>query len=176
MKPLFDFKDITSSSSVRELRVPSWPWMSYTKKIQYATFATSTISWRTDHDIVFHCTENRFILSASLVQLSSDCRFTPHGDMECNINNQNGDVVGWIRYDCEDNCNTESREYIILGEGKTGWREYSSDLESDEPSNIFHYVLLVSSIDNGKYRRVGIGVITSQWVSISPSKDSVQIF
>ena len=173
--------------------VPSWSWMAYQGDIQYRTSDLHSLNWEnikltTVNDLRSDA-QNQDILTAPLGRVLQSCRIEGLKDTNSKISNGAGHLVGWIRYDCENEDNIErlgciaiaqhkypNHGWAVFGEDADTWKKYA-DVSWDEklvPGD-FHYVLLVKLVAPKEeyiaevYRRIGVAVIQSSHLSFEPA-------
>jgi len=173
--------------------VPSWSWMAYHGDIRYRTSDLQGLNWEnikltTANDLRSDA-QNQCILTAPLGQILKSCRIQELEDTNSKITNGEGHLVGWIRYDCENEDDVErlgciaiaqhkypNHDWAVFGEDVDTWRKYA-DVSWDEKlvQGDFHYVLLVKRVASEKeyieevYRRLGVAVIQSRHLSFEPA-------
>ncbi|RYP58327.1 hypothetical protein DL769_009003 [Monosporascus sp. CRB-8-3] len=159
MEPLLNFNSNLFSWSIKGSRVPSWSWMAYAGKIRYRNIFTGGLTWMTDFKFDYMMSpHSRCILVAPMTRISATCRIQL---TKWEVTAENGDLVGWTRYDCRDEGNVTCRTCIRLAEGTRGWKEYayvSHDVEL--PAGNFSYVLLLREVEGDTYRRIGVAIIS----------------
>jgi len=173
MKPLINFKaQKLASWLIKGKRVPSWSWMAYVGEIRYGNICTDGLSWKTDFEFDHMDNPGRCLITAPLMQISSRCRIQL---TEWGVRDENEDMIGWTRFDCWDEYNIACRTCISIAEGTTGWREFACiSQEVELLSGGFDYVLLLRPVEADMYRRIGVAIILSRY--LSPSTDSARVF
>jgi hypothetical protein len=172
MEPIFEFGRKETSVSGKMVRPPSWSWMAYTGGIKYVSLRDDCVSRTADID--FEYTNHQCILTALLWRFSANCHITLREDTHCEIKDENGDIVGWIRFDCAGKRNLEHRDCVKVAEGTTEWREFASVSWDVELSGSWSYILILTELEPEVYGRIGVGVVLSQMLSSSDNR--VQIF
>jgi hypothetical protein len=147
-------------------KVPSWSWMAHMGKISYGKLQER--SWESCKGIELHPTDPT--LKAPLARWTNCC-VTPRKDTSHDIRDQNGKLVGWMRYDQEGTHDVACFGCIPLmkSENSYSWKEYSEVLSNEElATGRILIVLLVSGRkDEDIYERVGVAVINSDYVLFS---------
>jgi hypothetical protein len=85
---------------------------------------------------------------------------------------KDGNLVGWIRLDQNDNKDVESLRCIVIGQGTTGWEDYAGVSWGENLVGEFYYVMLAASAhpeqgDENGYQRRGVAVTQSGCLSFS---------
>jgi hypothetical protein len=160
--------------------LPSWSWMSLQGEIRYNTSHLYGISWN-QYLIVVACHPVR--LEASLRALK-DCYIEQCQDTNCKLRDAVHNLVGWMRFDREDETNLADLGCIVIGERRhtqhgwalfgedaNAWKHYAEvDWHDDLVRGNYRYVLLVKRLLNGleyQYSRVGVGVVLDWLFTIS---------
>ncbi|PHH59925.1 hypothetical protein CDD81_2384 [Ophiocordyceps australis] len=183
LESLIDFNDDVASWRIKVKKVPSWSWMAYTGEISYATIPSDKFNWTCGINFVFS-QEFRVMLEAPLAQFSQSCRIEPCDDSncklyceatKCGLAHDDNRVVGWIRYDQEDQVEIDRLGAITLAQGNVDWKESADISWSDEiVRGEFDFVLVVQSISSGGYRRIGVAIV--EYEHLVHKTDSVLVF
>lgn len=160
----------------RDERVPSWSWMAYSGEIQYGTkqgwhrSAGTTLSGDLSLDA-----QNRRIL-APIARISQGLGIGQEGLLR-----ENGNLVGWIRFDRNDKQNVETFRCVVIGQGTTGWKDYVGVSWDEEliPGE-FYYVMLVAPAhreqgDKDAYQRRGVAIIHGGYLSFSELRSKAAV-
>jgi hypothetical protein len=128
------------------------------------------------------------ILEASLGRIVQSCRIDEVEDTNYKTKDARNRLVGWIRYDCDNEENIDRLRCIAIAQHKypnhgwpvhggkpISWIKYTDVSWGEKlvPGD-FHYVLLVEGINPGEeyvkevYRRVGVALIHSKHLSFEP--------
>lgn len=164
--------------------VPSWSWMAYHGKIQYGCSQLKVnVDW--DANIQLKPTnvygakngqnlklEGKILTGAENLSIKSR-----EGTSDCGIQDVDGQLVGWMRYDVEDERELANVQFVPLAKqnGETRdripWKNFANawGFEGDLIPGNLRYLLAVS----GKpLRRFGVAVIQSDHLS---SLDTAQV-
>jgi len=147
-------------------KAPSWSWMAYTGEISYGKLQEN--SWESCQGIELHPISST--LKAPLARCTGCC-LTPRKDTSYDIRDQNGKLVGWLRYDQEGSHDIVRLNCVPLMESKNSysWKEYSEVLSNEGlAKGRISIILLVSREKHeNMYQRLGIAVINSDHVLLS---------
>jgi hypothetical protein len=98
--------------------VPSWSWMKREGVICYVNIPKVNIGWIRDikiatiNDLSPNGEEQRR-LAAPVVRILQGCYIEPRPDTNCKIKDANYCLVGWIRFDDEDEVDIARLGYIV---------------------------------------------------------------
>lgn len=129
--------------------VPSWSWMAYSGGIQFMDIPFGKVDWIDDLRFDEECDCDHAIIAD--VGVFQDCLMRPHGK-RCAVLDSGGKERGWIQYDAEDGGELCKEQCVVVG------RTEKSCVEE-------YYILVIrpTRVDS-KYRRVGVGMIHSDYV------------
>ncbi|KAF2189860.1 HET-domain-containing protein [Zopfia rhizophila CBS 207.26] len=127
--------------------VPSWSWMAYNGGIEFMDIPFGDVDWI---DKLRFDKECELALIAD-VGMFLDCTVQPDGNQYA-VLDFGGMKRGWIHYDVEESKNLRKIECVVAG------KKSNKDVKE-------YYILVVrpTKVD-GKYRRVGVGLIQSDYV------------
>ena len=168
MESLIDFEQETSSWSINGTNVPSWSWMAYKGEISYTTICTDGLTW--NPILKLRYLDSRCTLLSPLVYFSPQCHIRLESSTECEIRDENENVCGWIRFDCENVRHIKSLRCISIAQGTACSREYTSTSpDTDLLAETFQYVLIVRRAsrkvkDTQVHRRLGVGIVLGRCV------------
>ena len=132
--------------------VPSWSWMAYGGGIEFMDIPFGNVYWI---DKLRFDKECRLALTADLGAFL-DCTVQPDGNQYA-VLDFGGMKRGWIQYDVEESKDEESKnlhkiECVVAG------KKSNKDVQE-------YYILVVRPTEvDGEYRRVGVGLIQSDYV------------
>jgi hypothetical protein len=180
----------------RAAMIPSWSWMKYEGKIRYGNIPKVNTCWNRDIRLTStrgprSNSQERRVLAASLVRIPQGCHIEPWPDTSCKIKDTNDRLVGWIKFDDEDEVNIGRLGCIIIAQHKfSGWTGFKQDSWKDfagisweeklEPSNLF-YVLVVTQAAHEQgyevevYHRLGVAVVQGEYLSLGKLSQAVWV-
>jgi hypothetical protein len=166
--------------------------MAYQGEIRYGTSDLHSLNWGyiqlTTANNLRSDGKKQDILEAPLGRIMQSCCIEGLEGTNNKIWDTENHLVGWIRYDCENEGNIErlgciaiaqhkypSHGWAVLGEAAKTWKKYAGvSWDKELAPGDFHYVLLVERIaPEGEYveevyRRLGVAVIQSGYLSFEP--------
>ena len=170
--------------------IPSWSWMKYQGGIRYGQIPTANVSWNRDIKL----NEERHVLEAPVVRILHGCLVERWQHTDCKIEDSEGRLRGWIRFDDSDKTDIGNLGCIFIAQQKSigwtgpsdpsqdGWKQFAN-LAGDKPSNLSSvcYVLVVSNaVREQGYgvevcRRLGVAAIGSDCLSFSSLPQTVWV-
>jgi hypothetical protein len=129
--------------------VPSWSWMAYSGAIQFMDIPLGKVDW-IDH---LRFDEERECDHAIISNLWTfqNCTMGHYGAQYA-VLDSDGAKRGWIQYDTEGSEDLHKEQCVVVGK--------KSDRDIEE-----YYVLVIRSTSvDGEYRRIGVGLIQSDYV------------
>jgi hypothetical protein len=132
-----------------DLTVPSWSWMAYQGGIRFVTFDfSSDVRWQ--KELRFD-TERKDALIGSSGKFRK-CTITQEAT-RCVISDSGGTERGWVQFDIDDKTDIDILRCVIVGRIGKG-------------PEVKYFILVVqSTTTDGEYKRVGVGLIQSSYVS-----------
>jgi len=111
-----------------------------------------------------------YALKAPCGEFSQGCWIEQYEeDSNCKIRNARNYLVGWIRFDGEDETDIESLKCIAIAKEETNenWNKYAAiNWHEKLVQGIIYYVLLVTcATPNAGYQRLGVAVIQGEHLS-----------
>ena len=148
--------------------IPSWSWMKYQGEIRYGQIPKANVSWNRDIKLLpitkpDSNNEKQHVLEARVVRIWHGCFVERWQHTDCKIKDSKGRLLGWIRFDDNDETDIGNLGCIFIAQEKSnGWTGSSQDwkqfanLAGDELLNLssVSYVLVVSNA----VREQGYGV------------------
>ena len=172
--------------------IPSWSWMKYQGGIRYGQIPTANVSWNRDIKLLHIAksdsnNEKQHVLKARVVRILHGCFVERWQHTDCKIEDSEGRLRGWIRFDDNDETDIENLGCIFIAQQKSnGWTgpngqsqdvlKQFANLAEDKPLNLssVSYVLVVSNaVREQGYgvevcRRLGVAAIGSDCLSSLP--------
>lgn len=129
--------------------VPSWSWMAYNGGIQFMDIPFGTVDWIDN----LRFDKGRELVLITNVGEFRDCTMEPDGKHYA-ILDSSRTKRGWIQYDVEEDEDLFKERCVVVG------KRSSNRLDIKE-----YYILVIrpTSVD-GEYKRVGVGLIQSDYV------------
>jgi hypothetical protein len=137
LSPLVDFNVKVSLWSVRGKKVPSWSWMGYVGQIGYMSVAAD--GWSRSRWLYMYHNRSRSTVLAQLAHIAPNCSLDP---TESTLKTENGDAVGWVRFDCESD-NSAPFTWCIELARQTVNPEEDASLSEDITSDGSSYIMLL---------------------------------
>jgi hypothetical protein len=133
--------------------VPSWSWMAYNGGIQFMDIPFGTVDWIDN----LRFDKGRELALITDVGEFRDCTMEPDGKHYAI--RDSGRKRGWIQYDVEEDEDLFKERCVVAG------KKSIKDKDGDRLDVKEYYILVVrpTSVD-GEYKRVGVGLIQSDYV------------
>ena len=173
--------------------------MKYQGGIRYGQIPTANVSWNRDIKLL-HITksdsnnEKQHVLKAPVARISHGCFVERWQHTDCKIKDSKDRLLGWIRFDDNDETNTGNLGCIFIAQQKSngwmgpsgpsqdGWKQFAH-LAKEKPLNLssVSYILVVSNpVYKQGYgvevcRRLGVAAIGSNCFSFSSPPQTVWV-
>jgi hypothetical protein len=156
-------------SGFKTEKVPSWSWMSVMGQITYLSTQESDTTWMTDFELALpkNCGSlmktARFLLTAPLSEVLSDCRIELRDEMNVEIRSSNSRLVGWIRYDGEDVLSVKDIGFVTIAQIRDS-EKWATVPWGDTIPGVLNYGLVIGRIISKAYCRLGVAVIQEKYL------------
>ena len=111
--------------SFKGKEVPSWSWMAYSGEIRYGVKRDWHRSAGTELSGELELDTKRRRTIAPLAGTLHSCRIEEDTYTNCKLRDAKGHLVGWIRFDQDDEHEVKTLGCIVIGQGENGWENYA---------------------------------------------------
>jgi hypothetical protein len=136
--------------------VPSWSWMAYSGGIEFMEIEMGSVSWV--KALAFDAKRDSAALIAD-VGMFRDCTMKSKGDRCIIFDISTNNEAGWIRYDIKSGAEGSENHCVVVGR---------TEVNNAPPQ--YYVLVVVSTGENGEFRRVGVGMVGTGYVEKLGSK------
>ena len=130
--------------------VPSWSWMACSGGIEFVEVNIGSVSWA--KALAFETKCDPAALIADVGKLLG-CTIKSEGDRHIVLDISTNNEAGWIRYDIESGAEGSENHCVVVGR-----------TENYRVAQRYYILVVVSTGENGEYRRVGVGMVGTDCV------------
>jgi hypothetical protein len=136
--------------------VPSWSWMACGGGIKFMEVAVGSVSWV--NALAFDAERDSAALIADVGKFR-DCTMESKGGRCIIFNTSTNNEAGWIRYDIKSGAEGSENHCVVVGR-----------TEVNNAPEQYYVLVVVSTGENGEFRRVGVGMVGTGCVEKLGSK------